>query len=54
MAASDVVRNAARLVALHGEAMTLKREGEASTVILMFFTNDGGTTWFGTVMGQSF
>lgn len=22
--------------------------------ILMFFTNDGGTTWFGTVMGQSF
>ncbi len=34
MAASDIVRNAARLVALHGEAMTLKREGEASTVTL--------------------
>ena len=34
MAASDTVRNAGRLVALHGETMTLKREGEASTVTL--------------------
>lgn len=34
MATSDTVRNAGRLVALHGEAMTLKREGEASTVSL--------------------
>ena len=34
MAATDVVRNAARLVALHGETMVLKREGEASTVTL--------------------
>jgi hypothetical protein len=34
VAASDIVRNATRLVALHGEAMTLKRENEASVVTL--------------------
>ncbi len=34
MAASDVVRNAARLVSLHGETMVLKREGEVSTITL--------------------
>ena len=34
MASWDTVRNAGRLVALHGEAMTLKREGEASTITL--------------------
>mgnify|MGYP007028107295 FL=1 len=34
MAASDTVRNAGRLVTHHGEAMTLKREGEASTITL--------------------
>ena len=34
MGASDVVRNAARLVALHGETMVLKRASEATTVTL--------------------
>ena len=34
MAASDTVRNAARLVALHGETMTLARVAEGSAVVL--------------------
>jgi len=35
MSAGDVVRNAARLVARHGETMVLAREGEATTIALM-------------------
>lgn len=34
MSAFDVVRNAARLNALHGQTMVLKRASEATTVIL--------------------
>ena len=34
MTASDTVRNAARLIALHGETMVLKRASEATTVTL--------------------
>ena len=52
MAASDVVRNAARLVALHGEAMTLKREGEASTVTLRGKRLAGSVTDIGGSVAQ--
>ncbi len=34
MAALDIFRNVARLIALHGETMVLKRVSEATTVIL--------------------
>jgi hypothetical protein len=34
MSAVDVVRNAARLIALHGETMVLKRASEPTTVVL--------------------
>ena len=34
MSAVDVVRNAARLIALHGETMVLKRASEATTITL--------------------
>ena len=34
MAASDTARNAARLIALHGETMVLKRASEATVVVL--------------------
>ena len=34
MSAGDVVRNAARLIALHGETMVLKRASEATAVVL--------------------
>ena len=34
MSAVDVVRNAARLIALHGETMVLKRASEATAVVL--------------------
>jgi len=34
MSAVDVVRNAARLIALHGEPMVLKRASEGTTVVL--------------------
>ena len=34
MTASDTVRNAARLIALHGETMVLKRASEATAVVL--------------------
>jgi hypothetical protein len=36
-----------------GTAPTLTTTN-AKRDIIMFFTNDGGTTWFGTVMGQNF
>ncbi|MFN4018369.1 MAG: hypothetical protein ACK4JB_23740 [Reyranella sp.] len=32
MTAGDVVRSAARIIAAHGETMTLSREGEATTI----------------------
>lgn len=34
MSASDIVRNAARLIALHGETMVMKRASEATTITL--------------------
>ena len=34
MTASDTARNAARLIALHGETMVLKRASEATAVVL--------------------
>ena len=34
MSAGDAARNAARLVALHGETMVLKRASEATTITL--------------------